>query len=224
MQMEKLLLFSDTYMPFIALIVYLTQWKHIGKKEQPMLVYIIFNLVIYGLSNILWLQKINNLFLYHTGSLVELWVVTYYILSRSGGKNWRIAFYTIGAAYTVFSVLNVLFLEDITLFNSNSAVVASLAILFVCMYYMLNLSKSNDILYFQKLPMFWQVSGFLIYSAVSILVLLSYRYFVSLNMIKDGNNLWYVLDGAIILKFALISIGLLCHRKQRPASPLLFLL
>lgn len=189
-----------------------------------MLLYIIFNIVIYGLSNILWTQKINNLFLYHAGSLVELWIITYYILSRSNGKRWRTAFYTIGIAYTIFSVLNILFLEDITLFNSNSSVVASLVILFVCMYYMLNLSKSNDILFFQKLPMFWQVSGLLIYSAVSILVLLSYRYFVSLNMIKDGNNLWFVLDGAIILKFALISIGLLCHRKQRPASPLLFLL
>lgn len=222
--MDKLLLFSDTYMPFVALIIFATQLKYIGKKEQPVLLYLIFNIAVYGLSNILWSKKMNNMFLYHFGSIGDLWITTYYILSRSGGKKWRTAFYTIGCAYTLFSLLNIIFWEDITLFNSNSAVVASLITLFVCMYYMLTLSKSNDILYFQKLPMFWQVSGLLIYSAVSILVVVSYRYFISLNMKSDGNNLWYVLDGAIILKFALISIGLLCHRKQRPVSPLLFLL
>lgn len=188
-----------------------------------MLVYFVVNILLFGASNVLLVYRIHNMPLYHFDSLFEAIFVSQYILKKITGKESSKAFWAITIGYTVFFIFNVLVLEPITVFNSNSAGVTSLLLIFLSMYYLLNLSKSEEILYFQRLPSFWIVSGFLIYNAVSILVLLSYKYFSFENLNHYADNLWFVLSAAIIVKFALISIGLLCHKKQ-PATHLPFLL
>ncbi len=209
------LLYSDTYMPLLALLLYITIWRHAGVLDRVVFIYCVVNFILYGLTNVLADRGIHNSFLYHISSLVDLWLISYYILKKITQKSFSVLFVVIAVSYTVFFSFNGMFWEKWTEFNSNSAVVSSLIILFLCMYYLVTLSKSDDILYFQKLPSFWYVSGFLVYSAVSVLVLMSYRYFINANMINEGNSLWYVLDGGIIVKFALISTGLLCHKKRQ---------
>jgi len=221
--MEKLLIYSDTYMPLITLMVYLSLWKQFQKQETFVLIYASFSIVLFGITDIMSMNHIHNLPLYHINSLVETWLLSFYILNKITGKMFSPAFFIIGISYTIFFVVNALFWEDWTVFNSNSSGVTSLVVLFLCMYYLLKLSKSDEILYFQKLPSFWIISGFLVYNAVSVLVLLSYKYFTYINMAKEANNLWFVLSAANIVKFALISTGLLCHRK-RPTTHLPFLL
>ncbi len=210
-------------MPFITLVMYLFLWKAVQKKEGIIFIYCLVNTLLFSFSDALSLQRLNNLPFYHISSLLELWIVSYYLLKIITGKNWSYIFWVVNIAYLCFFIFNVTFLEKWTVFNSNTAVTTSLIILFLSMYYLLKLSKSDEILYFQKLPSFWFASAFLIYNAVSILVLLSYKYFLNEKMFGQGNSLWFVLSVANIVKFALISTGLLCHRK-RPAIHSLFLL
>jgi hypothetical protein len=221
--MFRALIYSDVYMPFITLVIYLVIWQSVKKKELLILLYCIFNVSLFSVCDVLAENNINNMPFYHINSLVETWGISFYILKKITGKNFSKAFWIINICYTIFFAFNVCFLETVSVFNSNSAGLASLIILFLCMQYLLTISKTDEILNFQKLPGFWIVSGFLIYNAVSILVLLSYKYFTYVNLTKESNNLWLVLSVAIIIKFALISTGLLCHRK-RPATHSFFLL
>jgi hypothetical protein len=210
-------------MPMLTLIVYASLWKHIKKQELFMMIYLAFSIVLFGITNLLSVKHINNMLFYHISSLIELWLVSYYILRKTTGRNFPASFWVINTIYSCFFIYNILFLEPLGVFNSNSAGFSSLIILFLSMYYLLTLSKSDEILHFQVLPSFWIISGFLIYNAVSVLVLLSYKYFTYIHLPEDGNNLWFVLSAATIVKFALISTGLLCYRKQR-TSHLPFLL
>src|SRR6266536_255191 len=125
--------------------------------------------------------------------------------------------------YSVFWICNIIFLEPLNSFNTTSAGITNLVILFLCMYYLLNLSKEEEILYFQKLPSFWIVSAFLIYSALSLLIFISYAYFINSNMNKEGSQIWAIISIATIIKFVLISVGLLCY-KRRPSLPRILLL
>jgi len=211
-------------MPFITCGIYLFFWGNIQKKEWVVLLYALFNTVLFTTSDVLAHNGIHNLPLYHINSIVELWFVSYYLLKKITGEKFSTAFWVINIAYTCFFVFNILFMEKLTDFNANSACVASLIILFLSMRYLLQLSKSDEILYFQRLPSFWIASGFLIYSSVTILVLLSLKYFLYLNWQTEANNLSFVLSVSIIVKFALIITGLLCYRKQRQAIQLPFLL
>lgn len=221
--MFKALIYSDFYMPVITSVICIGLWKLIVRKEAMIILYCLFNTVLFAIADVLQLKSINNLPLYHLSSLSELWLVSFYLLKKITGKNFSSAFWAINIGYLIFFIANIIFFENLWVFNSNSAGLSSLVILFLCMYYLLKLSNSDEILYFQKLPSFWITSGFLIYNAVSVLVLLSYKYFTYIHLPNEGNNLWLVLSVANIVKFALIITGLLCHRK-RPVTHLPFLL
>ena len=202
-------------MPTLALIVCMALWKQILKSEWVIFLYCLLNTLLFSTADILSIRHTNNMPFYHINSLIELWLISFYILKKVTGKNFSTIFWGINIAYTAFFIFNVFALEPPTVFNSNSAGLESLILLFLSMYYLLALSKSDEILHFQVLPSFWIISGFLIYNAVSILVLLSYKYFTYINLPKDGDNLWGVLSVAIIVKFVLISTGLLCHKKRQ---------
>lgn len=210
-------------MPFITLVIYLSSAKDVRKQHLFILVYLVFNFVLFGITDVLALNSIHNMPFYHLFSVLDVWFLSYYLLEKITGKKFSLAFILTGCVFTLFCIIDISFWEDITVFNSNSAGVANLIILFLCMSYLLKLSKSDEILYFQRLPAFWIVSGLLIYNALSILVVLSYKYFVYFQMHAQSATMWYVLSAGNIVKFALISIGLLCHRK-RPATHSPFLL
>lgn len=199
----------------IALIVCIALWRNILKSEWVIFLYCLLNALLFSSADVLALRHTNNMPFYHINSLIELWLVSFYILKKVTGKRFSIIFWAINIGYTGFFIFNIFVLEPLSVFNSNSAGLESLILLFLSMYYLLALSKSDEILHFQALPAFWIISGFLIYNAVSILVLLSYKYFTYIKLPKDGDNLWGVLSVAIIVKFVLISTGLLCHKKRQ---------
>src|SRR4030095_11191320 len=163
---------SDTYLPLLTSIVYVLNWRKIAKYELILFFYLVINIIIFGISNFLADRAINNLFLYHFYSLLDLIIVTYY-LTVVLLKRIKL-FYLISICYTCFWGLNIIMWESLTSFNSNAASLANLIILILSMYYLLELSKSEDILNFQKLPAFWFASAFLVSCAISILSLMAY--------------------------------------------------
>src|SRR6266487_369698 len=216
--------FSDTYMPLLTIILYFLLWKYTNYHEFVILLYSIICFILFGITNILVLKKINNLAFYHVFSLVELIILSHYVLKLILHKPFSLLWFFICSFYLLFWICNIIFFEPLNSFNTTSAGITNLVILFLCMYYLLSLSKNEAILYFQKLPSFWIVSAFLIYSALSLLVFISYAYFVNSNKQQEGSQLWaIIISMATIVKFALISVGLLCYKRNlsSPRIPLL---
>jgi len=220
---DNVLLYSDTYMPLATLFVYLLIKKQVQKQESVLFLYLLISTILFAFTNILAENGIHNMFLYHAYSLIEIVLISFYLFKLITKKEFSKGFYIVVGCYTLFFIVNILLLEPLSIFNSNSAGISNLILMILCMYYMLHLSKSDEILHFQKLPSFWIVSGFLIYNAISILVVISYKYFTSVKLPEEGNKLWFLLTFAIIIKFVLISIGLLCY-KRRPTIQHPFLL
>jgi hypothetical protein len=139
------------------------------------------------------------------------------------GKWYSKLFFIITIGYFLLWVANILFLESIEDMNANSAVLEYTILLLLCMTYFLQLAKRDEILYFQKLPTFWIVSGFLVYCALSLLIQMSYKYFVAHGVVEEAKRVWPVMFVAIIAKFVLISVGLLCYKRSYSSRPLLLL-
>jgi hypothetical protein len=137
--------------------------------------------------------------------------VSYYILRVISGRPYA-AFYWVAGSYTIFELVNLFLWEPLTTFNSNGAAVGSLTILIISMYYMLRLSKSDDILNFQHLPAFWFVSAFLVSCALGTLVLAAYKLYVLMGW-KEQRSIWMIMNVTYILKFAFIIVGLLCYNR-----------
>lgn len=212
------LLYSDSFMPLLTIIVFLLIHKSIGRRENVILVYCLLSFLIFLASDILGTMLKHNLYLYHIHSLVELTIIGAYLLKLIQGKYFSIQYFIIAGGYLVFWILNIMFLEDINDMNAFSGALETFILLLLCMVYFFRLSKKDEILYFQKLPAFWIVSGFLIYCALSMLIQVSYKYFVSNNFYGDAKKVWPVMFIAIISKFVLITVGLLCYYKRNLSS------
>jgi len=85
------------------------------------------------------------------------------------------------------------------------------------MLYVLQLTKSDEILYFQKVPSFWFVTAFLVSSALSIPLMIKYSFYTgNPKNFSEGNNLWGIMDLTYIIKFVLICVGMLCYKFYPP--------
>jgi hypothetical protein len=209
--------YSDTLMPLLTFIISLFIFKKMDKKENILLSYVATSFVVFLITNIMADKGINNMFLYHLFSLFEIIILGYYFLKSLLKKQLTLYWFILGG-YFVFWIINIIAFENLKLFNSNSSVVSNLIVLLLAMYYLFEVSKSEDVLYFQKLPGFWIASAFLVSCALSIFGFVAYKYF-QVNNYKDyGNRIWLVPLFAIIFRFIFISIGLLCYRHRRSLS------
>ena len=209
----RLLDFADTYMPFLILLIFLSVWKLMPRRELLLFAYLVISFVIFGITIIMGVTHHNNMALYHFFSLVELILMVYYFLDIMDWRKKRLVFFLISTVYFIFWLLNLIYWEPLNMFNSNSAGLANLIILALCMSYMLVLSKSDEILYFQRLPSFWIAGAFLVYCAVSFLVILAFKYFLENNLMQEAIDIWYIQNIANIVKFTMIAIGILCYRR-----------
>lgn len=206
---------SDTYMPLFACIVYLVNRKKIDKNEREIAFYCFFSFLLYGVSNVMMFKSINNLFLYHFFPLFELVLISHYLLKITLRRNYEKVWLGLSIAFFIFWILSILFFDPIDTFNNLTSGVESLIIVFLCLFYLFNLSMRDEILFFQKLPSFWIASGILAFAALSMMVFVSY--FKSLDQ-QQGILFWTVIiSSATFIKFTLISVGFLCY-KRRPSS------
>ncbi|CAN5633540.1 hypothetical protein BH10BAC2_BH10BAC2_14220 [soil metagenome] len=176
--------------------------------------YLLINIFLGLITNVMGFFHINNLMLYHFYTLFEQWFLSYYILIKIIKVKEIKVYWLVNSGFTLFWLFNVWALEPLHSFNSNTSVVSSLIILLLCLYYIFELSKSEDILYFQKLPSFWIISGFLFYSALSTLIFAVYKYYVLQNLVAEGIQIWSLMHFTIVIKYIMISAGLICYKKR----------
>ena len=215
---DRIIGYGDTYMPLITLIVFLIVKKNIRKEEQCFIYFLVADLLLFSIINILpYTGFNNNLFLYHFYYVFELVFVTYYI-TKQLLNMFKPLFYIVTGGYILFWLVDVFMWESLNVFSSYAAALQKITILFLCMYYMLTLAKTEDTISFQKLPGFWIASGFLISSAMGIFSAVAYKYYVLNNLISLAANAWMFESIGTILKFTFIITGFLCY-KRNPRFP-----
>lgn len=211
--LHYLISYSDTYAPLIALIVFVSLWKKIEGREKLLLYFLLINIILFGITNIMSVNKINNLFLYHAYALIELWLIGYYMLVHLMGK--KNVWLKVSIIYTILWIADIFTFEPLNTFPSYSGGLSNLILIIISMFYLLRLAKSDEILYFQKLPSFWYVSAFLISCSFLILGYVMYNFYVVNKLPELGNQITNIFYISTILKFTLIIIGLLCYRRPR---------
>lgn len=202
--------YSDTVAPLLVLLVILPRYRQVPGGGLLVL-YLLASTLFAGYSNYLADHDINNMYLYHIFSLLEATCLVL-LLDRYSKMDRRALLLTL-SFYGLFWVVNVVLWEPLTLYNSNSATVLSLITAFFCFRYFLTLVNTDEILHFQRLPSFWIVSGLLFYCIVAILALSSYKYKDWFSE-WDLQISWRIQLVAQLIKYLLITIGVLCSKRQ----------
>ncbi|MGN6165643.1 MAG: hypothetical protein ACTHOF_13990 [Flavisolibacter sp.] len=213
---ERFLEYSDTLVPLFSLVAYIRPYK-LRKQEKFLLSYVFLSVAVFGVSNYMADRGINNMFLYHGFSLFELLIVLYYASFFFVNKKVKSFLLIIGIAYIIYWLTNIFIWESLKEFNSNAAGIAYLIIIIVCGLYFLSLSDKEELLYFQRLPQFWVMTGFLFYCTCSIPIMLSYKYH-EIFYDLDQNTAWKIQVVANFIKFAAISYAAICSYKYQDGS------
>lgn len=212
--MDFLFIYSDTLLPFFVLLLQIFSSRKLPNGDFLLRLYLLLTTIIMGFSNYLADRAIRNYYLYHLYSLFEV-ILLIQLITRFTLSDKKSGFVAIGL-YALFWLINIRYLEPLSDFNSISSTVAALFISFFCFRYFLLISRKEAFLYFKKIPSFWIVSGILFYCIASVFVSGTYRFVPELENI-NSHTIWIFQQNLNIIKFILISIGILCC--YRPTSP-----
>lgn len=209
---EEIFGYGEIYMPLLPLIVFFIIKKNIPRKEYPLAWFAFTNFVVFTTAEIMAYSG-NNLIVYHFYYAYELIFITWYF-SKNLFKKFSPVFYIISGAFVLFWLINIITWEPFNTFPSTSGVIEKAVIIFLCMYLLLQLAKSERIMYFQRLPEFWIVSGFLIASIIEIFAIGSYKYFDQIINDPSGVTAWLIDIAGIFFKFIFITIAFLCYNRK----------
>ena len=202
--------YSDTVFPFVAFIILVSVSK-VFDNFLLLFAYLLVTVMLMGYSNYLADQAINNMYLYHIYSLIEILIIVPFIGFYA--KEDKRVIVLIIFLYCLFWIINIWLFERINAFNSISSAITALIISFFRFRYILHIAIGDDFLFFHRLPVFWIVSGFLFYCITAVIVIGSYKYKHFFHDL-DTHVMWRIQQIANVLKYVLISIGIICSARR----------
>lgn len=167
-------------------------WKqHRFVSIQRKLVYLLSAIfVVEVITNALWYQKKNNFFVYHFYSIVEcILIVNLYVnaLQKLFSKYFYVV---ICISFTVFAIVNMLYFQALTEFNSNVTTALGFLVIFLCLCYFYALLREEKYSPLEKKPMFWINAGFLIYFSSNLIL-----FFINNSMFSQAGEVSYLVWG-----------------------------
>jgi len=210
---EKLLKYADTYGSLIPLLAILLIFS---KRKMPLEVklltaYFFLSFLMFGLSNYLADRHTNNLFIYHIFTVCEFIFIGLLFRVIIKNQEFRSNIVYIILVFCVLALTNSIFSEKLTTLNSNMIAVEFLLLIIFSFFYYFQLSHSDEILVFFRIPGFWIVTGFFIYFSSCILIFALYKYAAVTNR-QFVLDFWLIQVAMYIIKNVLIARGILCYR------------
>jgi len=208
--------FISSFAVILPLLIALSKYHRLSKIQQKLVYLLITTLVVESISNVLWYQKINNLPVYHFYSIVEFILIVHIYKDELKKLFPKRFFYTIVAAFTIFSIVNMMYFQSLQTFNSNVTTLSGILVIFLALSYFYALLKEVKYSSLERNPMFWLNAGFLIYFSSNLLL-----FFVNNSLFQESKAtkvsylLWglHAVVNIILIIFYTISVWV--NPKQR---------
>jgi len=153
----------EIYSPLIPLIIlFIKRPKRSGWIILLTCYLVIYILLVYSANN-LFGGKSNNIVYIILSALTLCFFAL--IFEQFFGKKFKVFNRTVIIIAVLFFIVNAIFWEGTFLFNSYSSAVANFILLWYCVYYYKLQLEKPQVIFVEKLPSFWIVSGIFIYSA-----------------------------------------------------------
>ena len=180
----------SSFIVLIPIIISGYKFKSLSKVQLKLFYLIILIFLVEIIANILWRNKINNLPVYHFYTVFELlFILNIYktVLKHPFSKKF---FVSVGIGFTVFAIVNTVYFQDLTTFNSNTTTLLGILVIFLALSYFYTLLKEVKYGALETNPMFWINSGFLIYFSSNLTL-----FFINNNLFKGSTEASYLVWG-----------------------------
>lgn len=170
--------------PFLSAI--LTYNKQ-NKTLKRLSVFILFSLCTEFIALYYGYHGWNNMAISHLYAFVQVPLLAWVFCSFISGIQYKIILYST-IAFLLFSVVNLVFWEDLHVFNSNQRYFAAVVIIMFCSFYFIQVFVQATVKRIELESNFWMSAAILIYTAGTLFLFI----LKSELMDKDSNDYWFV--------------------------------
>lgn len=190
------------------------RFRSLSKVQRLLLILLLVSLTISSIARYLWSLKENNLYLLHYYTVLEycFWSGIFYLFFE--GKFMKRFIVCTGILFIAFAILNSVFWQDLSSFNSYSRSVESILLVGFSIYYYLKMFKEEKILILEKNVSFWINAAVLVYFSGSFLLFGFSNLLLRLNS-HEKIEVWGIHGVFLIIHYILITIGLWIRPEKR---------
>ena len=205
--------YTDTYSPAICLLVMVYRFRKIPEYLKTVFWYLVFCILVFGVTNWYAERIKNNLFLYHFITIIEFgFLATYISKSVSSASKKRIIFWC-GILLGLFFILNLCFFENLRAFPSYLISMQCFLLIGCSFLYYADMIETSEVFEFKRQPAFWIITGIFVYSAVCFFVFFFYK---SGYISKEFRRMtWRIQEIMILVKYALFIIGIVWSTNKK---------
>jgi hypothetical protein len=157
-------------------------YKYLEKTLRILSVFCFIKVVSECTAAYLSSLSINNMFLIHIFTPIEFVSTILIFLTIHNTKPIQTFGKIISLLFCVYCVLNALFFQPITSFNSFPQGIQCIIMIMICIYFFYRLLIADEFIDLMRSPNFWLFGGWMLYfSGTLFLFILSYRGDVNLT-------------------------------------------
>lgn len=139
----------------LCLIIGLLKFNRLQKDQRILVYLIVVTTLTESLGEVLWRMKTNNLFLNHLYAVIEFVLIAYLYTLHLNGLIKIIYLRILMIAFVLFALVNTLFFQRLTEFNSNVTFTESLLLIVFSILYFYKLLRDLQHRRLERVPMFW---------------------------------------------------------------------
>lgn len=197
----------------IPLSIAFIYFGKLRRVEKIPLVYLLLSGICNAIGHYLAERGISNLYLQHIFTCVEILLVCLFFREALTNRTIRKWLPVVAAVFICAAVLNSLFIQKIAVHNSYARSVSALITIALCLYFFK--TKLAVGFNWKREPLFWFVTGFLIYFSSSLfLFILSNLTFVTMSK-QLAWILWDIHATMVLIMYLLFAAGFWYAKRNR---------
>ena len=199
----------------IPVIIGIYNYRFLSKAGKTIFYYAIFGGVMDFVSSEMAAHRIPNLMLLHFYTIAEFIILSIFFVQIFTKKGLVKTVQIISVLFTLLCLVNVVFFQKITQFNTYTRSLEALLIIIYCFMYFEQESRLRQAVQWQKRPNNWFVTSNLQYFACSFFLFL-FSNVINIKVKKSTFSMLWDIHGFFVMgMYLLFAIGLWNERNSR---------
>jgi hypothetical protein len=201
------------------IIAFLTNRRFATSALKVLFGYLVMAAVINTIAIILAMNDHRNLWLLHLYTILETGILLFFFIQLTPGRKAKGFFWTLLVAFPMACIINWLFFQNASNFNTYTRSIESVLIICAASYYWLSSGKENLNTAWTDNPLNWIISGLLLYFAGALFLFLFSNYLEMVRQTKPDDPVYYIIwliHGCfVVIMYILFGIGFLKSKHDR---------
>jgi hypothetical protein len=204
---------------FFPIILFMINRRSGTSALKVLFGYLVMAAIVNITAIVLAMNGYWNLWLLHLYTILETVLLLFFFIQLANNRKSKIVLWTLLVAFPLACIINWMFFQNASNFNTYTRSVEAVLIIGAAAYYWLSSSKENIDIPWTDNPLNWIVSGLLLYFAGALFLFLFSNYLEVVHKTKPDDPVYYIIwliHGCfVVVMYILFGIGFIKSKHDR---------